>query len=230
MAAGDIGPEIEIVVDDREAQSRVAEYLAQLQFRVRWERLSLGDYWVPNCCLFERKTITDFAASIIDGRLFEQASRLAAHPGRVALIVEGRAPELAQLGIRREAMQGALISLSLVFGLPVLRALDAEETARLILYSSRQLLVHPGRPFYRPGRKPKNKRKLQLRILQCLPGVGGDRAEDLLDVFGSVDAVMRASAEELQAVKGIGEKTASGICWVLRECPTLWESTQGSNW
>jgi DNA excision repair protein ERCC-4 len=230
MAAGEIGPPTEIVVDDREAPSCVAEFLEQLQFRIRWERLSLGDYWIPQRCLFERKTISDFAASIIDGRLFEQATRLAEHPGRVALIVEGRSPELAQLGIRREAMQGALISLCLVFGLPVLRALDAEETARLILYSSRQLRVHPGRPFYRAGRKPKNKRKLQLRILQCLPGVGGDRAEDLLNAFGSVDAVMRASAEELQTVKGIGEKTAGGICWVLRECPIPWGSGQGANW
>jgi ERCC4-type nuclease len=39
----------------------------------------------------------------------------------------------------------------------------------------------------------------------------------LLDAFGSVEAVVTATREELQSVEGIGESIADRIKWVVRE-------------
>jgi len=50
-----------------------------------------------------------------------------------------------------------------------------------------------------------------------LPGIGYERAIRLLDTFGSVEAVISAGSEELQAVDGIGKKIAEKIKWTVSE-------------
>jgi DNA excision repair protein ERCC-4 len=211
---------LRVVADDREAGCGVIEALRERpEISVTVERLVLGDYWVEGDCLFERKTLLDFASSIADGRLFSQALRLIASPGRTALILEGKASDLAQCEMRREALQGAMVSLTLLFKLPILRSIDPAETARLIVYAGGQLRARARDfPTWR-RRKAKSKRRAQLQILQAFPGIGPERAELLLQTFGSVEAVVHAPADELQKIPGIGEKTAEAVRWVLQESP-----------
>lgn len=214
-----------ILVDDRELASSVPQFLRQLPgVEVRTQRLRVGDYEVANRCVFERKTMTDFAASVVDGRLFAQAQRLSRLEIPAAVILEGRGDQLAEVNVSREALQGAIISLSLVFGLPVLRAVDSAETARLVVYSAQQLLRQERGGSGYHGRRPKQRRRLQLRILQSFPGVGPTKAQLLLDRFGSVEAVVRAGLEALQEVEGVGPKIATGIRDALREVPVAYDS------
>ncbi len=146
---------LSIVVDHREAASAVPAALQELPaVRVQFAALAVGDYEVDGRCVFERKTVVDFAASLADGRLFLQARKLASLRGPAAIILEGRAADLAKVEMRRESLQGAMISLSLIFHLPVLRALDAAETARLLVYAGRQLRRHEeagGGPYGDPS-------------------------------------------------------------------------------
>ena len=68
---------VQIVADDRERPSGVVEELKKhLDVSVSVERLATGDYCVDGTVLFERKSATDFARSLIEGRLFGQASRM----------------------------------------------------------------------------------------------------------------------------------------------------------
>jgi len=87
----------------------------------------------------------------------------------------------------------------------------------LVVYAARQINSVVQGFSRRPGYRPKNKRRRQVYILQRLPGVGRDRAERLLNVFGSVEAVMTAGIEDLQVVEGIGRKTAEKIKWAVSE-------------
>ena len=67
-----------IQVDHPERESLLLELLRQSEdFDVRLARLRVGDYLINDQVLIERKTIVDFAASLVDGRLFPQAARLA---------------------------------------------------------------------------------------------------------------------------------------------------------
>ena len=202
---------LEIVADDREPESVLNALKALPAVEVSVARLELGDYRVGDDLLVERKTLVDFAVSVVDGRLFSQASRLARSERGSLMILEGRGSDLASTGIRREALQGALISLSLIFGIPVLRSMDEQETARLILYAESQHRAFAAVGRHRSGYRPKGKRKRQLYILQGLPGIGPERAARLLDAFGSVEAVLRADVENLVEVKGLGRKTAEAI-------------------
>ena len=98
-----------------------------------------------------------------------------------------------------------------------MRAKSPSESAHLIIFTARQVKAVARGAVQRHGRRPKGKRKQQLFILQGLPGVGSERAARLLDEFGSVEAVVTATREELQSVEGIGNSIAARIKWTVKE-------------
>jgi len=209
---------IHIIADDRECKSEVIASLLQIEdVDVSIRRLSIGDYQIDNRLIVERKTLKDFVVSIIDGRLFKQMIRLANSNSKCVLILEGMVSETAELGMTREALQGALITVSLILGIPVLRSKGPSETAKLMVYIGRQIESLAMGGVQRHGYRPKNKRKRQLFILQGLPGVGRERAERLLARFGSVEVAISASSGELQTVDGIGKSIADKIKWTVSE-------------
>ncbi|CAB5143842.1 unannotated protein [freshwater metagenome] len=53
-------------------------------------------------------------------------------------------------------------------------------------------------------------------LLDEVPGLGEVRRKSLLEVFGSVTAIRKATVSELAAVPGIGEKMAESIDIILR--------------
>jgi DNA excision repair protein ERCC-4 len=206
-----------VLVDDRERPSGVGEELEKLSGVVtKIEHLTVGDYNIDGMVIIERKTAADFAQSLIDGRLFSQAGHMARSLSRTAYILEGKREEWLELGVSRESIQGALITLMLIFDIPVFRSSDQAESARMIFYIGSQFarLRDPDHVPYVPG-KAKRKRSRQLRVLQSLPGIGPDRAKCLLEHFKTVRACFNASPAELMKVEGIGPKTAAAIAEVI---------------
>jgi ERCC4-type nuclease len=177
--------------------------------------LKLGDYRLGNGLVVERKRLPDLVVSIKDGRLFSQAIRLASHETRAAVILEGQARDLAGSGMRREALLGAIVSLGLIYDLAVLRSSNPAETAQVLVYAARQLDAHEKDITQRHGKRPKRRRKVQLKLLQGLPGVGPKKAEAMLSRFGSVAGVLSATEDELQSVEGLGPTLARAIRWAV---------------
>jgi ERCC4-type nuclease len=209
---------INIIADDRECRSEVINSLSGIEnVDVCIRRLSLGDYQIGDRVIVERKTLNDYAKSIVDGRLFKQMMRLASANPMGVLILEGTASDIVEIGMTREAMQGALITVSLILGIPVLRSKDPSETAKLIVYIARQIETIASGGVHRHGYRPKDKRKRQLFLLQGLPGIGPEKAGRLLESFGSVEAAISASSNELQSVDGIGKSIADKIKWAVGE-------------
>src|SRR5690606_35758435 len=175
----------------------------------------VGDYQVDDLVLVERKTIPDLAASIRDGRWFLQAVKLSATPMQSLVILEGTSFNYQNLGIKWETIQGALISLSLLFKIPLLRSRNPEETAKLILYSAGQIrrsgtCAGPVRHF--PiGQKRSSKTRKQIHVLQGFSGIGPEWAKILLEKFGSLKAIFEAFSEDVEAIPGIGKKARSKI-------------------
>jgi ERCC4-type nuclease len=214
---------IHIIADDRECKSEVIAKLSQIEdVDLRICRLSMGDYQIDNRLIVERKTLKDFAISIIDGRLFKQMIHLANSDSKAVLIIEGTVDETVEIGVTREAMQGALITVCLILGIPALRSKDPAETAKIMVYIGRQIESIAMGGVQRHGYRPKTKRKQQLFILQGLPGVGPERAERLLARFGSVAAAISASSSEMQSVNGFGKGVADKIKWTVSEQVSLY--------
>jgi ERCC4-type nuclease len=57
----------------------------------------------------------------------------------------------------------------------------------------------------------KTKRELDIRKLTKIKGIGKKTAEHLISEFGSLEAVAKATLEQLQTVPGIAEKRAKVI-------------------
>jgi ERCC4-type nuclease len=184
------------------------------------KRLRTGDYLIEGKALLERKRVPDFLESLRQGRLFSQATRLADSPCRPFLILEGPSQEWRRAGVTREGIQGALVTLAVGFGIPVLRSQDEEETARLILFTARQLHSSAKVAIRRPARRVRGKRARQVHILTGIPKVGTTRAIRLLDRFGTIEGVMTASPGSLAEVDGIGKQTAQQIHWAVHEAAT----------
>jgi DNA excision repair protein ERCC-4 len=209
---------LHITADDRERKSDVIDLLSEFEnVDLSIQRLSIGDYQIGRRVIIERKTLKDFAISVIDGRLFKQMIYLANSKAEGVLILEGTAGDSVDIGVTREAMQGALIKVSLILGIPVLRSRNPAETAKLIVFIARQIESMARGGIQRHGYQPKGMRNRQLYILQGLPGVGRKRAGRLLDRFGSIEAVISAGVHELETVEGIGKLIAQKIKWVVSE-------------
>lgn len=210
---------LNIVVDDRETRtSRVADFLKEdPDARIIRKRLRVGDYLVEGRVVVERKRIPDFLSSLCDGRLFRQASALANCRLRGLMILEGPGSEWNHAGVHRSAIQGAMLTLGIVFDLQILRSRDEAESARILLLTARQIRGGARINLRRPGWRPKGKRARQLYILTSLPRVGATRARNLLDHFGTIERIVAASEEELRAIDGIGLLTATAIHSAVRE-------------
>ena len=210
-------PPVRMLLDDRERSSGLLEELNRLpRVSVEVVRLDVGDVVVAGAAVVERKTVFDLAQSLVDGRLFRQANRLATSPHRPLLILEGAEELLDGQGVPREALQGALLTLNLLYAIPVVRSKDVAETARLLYYIGCQWQrLRQGESNIRPKRAVKRISTQQLRLLQALPGIGTDRAKRLLRQFGTVRAVLQADEAALCSVEGIGPATANRITQLL---------------
>jgi len=203
----------QIAVDNRERNPRVEQALRRKEdIVVSAARLPIGDYQVDNTLIVERKTLADFALSVRDGRLFHQVGRLTRQQRmRACLILEGTADRYPFLAIPKPAFQGALITVTLVFGLPLLRSATPEETADLILYAAKQLQRRDVRPPRRRGFRVGGNTRHQHLLLQAIPEVGSKKSEWLLNAFGSPAGVAEATIGALETVDGIGDSTAKRI-------------------
>jgi ERCC4-type nuclease len=128
---------IKIMADPREGQSEVVHCLQSLEsVSVQFAELVVGDYQTKGF-VFKRIPLADFQNSIIDGRYTNQISALARSARRGVLIIEGTTAQVASIREHRNALQGALVTAGLILGIPILRAKDCMETARVMVYTAR---------------------------------------------------------------------------------------------
>ena len=135
-----------IRVDSREHQSPVPALLATFpDVTLSFAALPSADYLLSDDVAVERKTASDFVASILDRRLFGQTTRMKVLFPRAMLIIEG---DLSQVphSIDMEAIRGALAFLTVREGITVLQVNDATETAAMLRIMARHAQERMGQP------------------------------------------------------------------------------------
>ncbi|MHB8604423.1 MAG: DEAD/DEAH box helicase [Thermoplasmatota archaeon] len=204
-----------IVVDTREFASTVAREIARLGLVVRPETLAAGDYVLSDRVAVERKEATDYASSLLDGRLFEQARKLRDAYSAPILVVEGDGLFTARR-IEPAAIYASFAALIADFGVSVFQTRDAKETAALLASIARREQTGEKREVALRGAKSAMNDEERLRyVVEGLPGVSAVLARRLLERFGTLRAIANAKLEELMEVEGVGEKTAGEIVRVL---------------
>lgn len=180
-------------------------------------RLAPADYVVGPIAI-ERKSVTDFHASLIDKRLFEQVSRLKETYPTCALVLEGD-PSFFDARRTPQSTWGAMCSLAFDFDLQIIPTSGREATAELLAVLARRVLRDRasggnGGPEIRYKPRLLGPHAEQF-VVQGLSGIGDIVSESLLEHFGSLRRVFAANERELRRVPGIGKGRAADITELL---------------
>ncbi len=208
-----------IIVDTRESTSRIPKLLKEYGARLNPKELEVGDYILSNRLFVERKTYSDFVASILDGRMFQSAS-----PGQDSQLVKLARQELPLLILQLESdilerqihlnsIMGAISSIILDFRINVVFTKSDVETATLLYQLAKREQKDSDSTILLPtlGKKEHNIRDIQLFMLAVIPGINIAKAEELLKKFGTIQAIAEADIDELVLVPKIGKKLARRI-------------------
>jgi Fanconi anemia group M protein len=198
------------VIDFREKPSGLIDVMIERGIEVKVGHLRHGDIVIDGTIIVERKTAADLVVSIIDGRLFRQAARLKRNCERPVLLIEGN-PYRTGSKLTPSAIRGALVNIQILWNIPVFCARSMADAVEVMQVIACQFAKTEALMPLRPGYRPRRLATRQLHVLQGFPGVGPYLAKRLLIHFGSVAAVLEASADSLTAVRGIGQRTAEGI-------------------
>lgn len=215
---------IDLKIDFREQRSGIVGEIEKLADSITFEMsiLPTGDYLIGDKIIVERKTLSDFLVSIKTGRIFQQAYRIAQSDKNGLIILEGDKSMVDSSSMSRKAVQGALIHLTVFIGIPVIRSMNIQETAILLVdlfhqcqkqELPRQKQIISGSPGIRINKKQRQK----LFLLQNLPGIGTKKGLALLRSFNTIENIVNAAPADLTKVRGIGNKLAERIFTILHE-------------
>ena len=202
-----------IIVDDRERL--MARILHEKGHEIEVKRLEIGDFVIGDVCI-ERKTVSDFVNSIIDRRLFNQIRNMKEMYERQIMVVEGQEDIYSQRNVHPNAIRGAIASIALDFNISMIRTVDANETADMLISIDRRLSKE-GKEIELHKKKPISDEEEQEYIISSLPGVGTLLAKNLLREFKNVKNIFNASEKELMKVEGIGKEKAKKIYEIINK-------------
>lgn len=203
---------MKILLDTRES-SETKEIL-ELFLKSETTMLEIGDILVDDTIVYEHKTISDFIASVFDGRLFTQIDAMKNNYPHSFVLVSGTMTELLETAemINRYSSILAAITSCFARNCPIIFCDTLVNLTEIVKVLSEKL--SDGKTRSRPIEKTKLSDK-RLQLICSFKGVNETRGVALLDHFGTVSNVLNASSSDLQEVHNIGEVTADNMRDVL---------------
>lgn len=217
---------MKIIMDTREPAS-IHMMLEGMKYDVEVKALDVGDYYFE-CdngeLIIERKAMLDFDASMVNGHLFDQAMRMTVWcqggPDRIAFIktigVTNEYNEFANVNYTSRI--GAMNSIMIRYGIPVSNYTTEADFVWAVHKLCRSLnegkkgefrttdlfdYKHPDMNL-----KDNDPRTIYINILRIL-GLSKTQAENAVDLYNieSIDELNVLDRDDLDTIKGIGEKT-----------------------
>jgi len=203
---------VKVIIDNRELHSNIINLLIEKGIEVEIKNLEVGDFIASDRVVIERKTVKDFLQSIIDKRIFEQASKMNETYEKPIIIIEGEEDIYSERNIHPNALRGVIISLAVDFKIPIIFSQSEEETALFIQkLAEREQIEQKRIPSIRNEKKPLQDKYIQEYIVSSLPGVGRTTAIKMLEHFKNLQNIFNAKQEDLKNVERIGEEKSKRI-------------------
>jgi len=221
-------PELTTLLVDHREPAEIAQALSLVpNLDVHVTTLDIGDYLVPDRFVIERKTSSDFHASVTEDakRTFTQTQAMSELGIPALIIIEGGA--CAHRSMKLNSIYGTLSFISLIQGIPILETLDQHSTVYMIVKTIRHSCYGLGYDLGLRSTAAKRAAKdgdplgTACFVLEGIPGVSAARARALLGHFGSIRAIAQTDIIGLAEVSGIGRKTAAAIHEALNSPPGL---------
>lgn len=213
---------------------------AEAGVRIVDTNLKIGDVHVVNEAhgihlVFERKTLSDLAASLKDGRYKEQKHRMLSQhtPKHLTYIIEGASPTATpdKYGISKSVFDGVYINTMYRDGIHVLHVQDTTDTAKWVLNVATKVHQNPTKfsscesdKEYVSACKAKSRRIDNVDQQTCfllqlcqIPGVSVKLAKTIQERYASMRGLITAltnsphPSKDLAALPLIGPKKAQVI-------------------
>lgn len=210
---------IELLVDERSAD--ITPLFADIpHLDVVLTRLPFGDLCAVHgdrALVFALTTGREICAALDDGRLTTLVRGLGRISHPACMIVEGGLYlERSQPLSRLSALHARL---SFGVGIPIVETIDRRHTCYMVVSCARDRFFPDGaraRFVVEARRLPAvDDTEIARAMLETIPGVSRTRSASLLDRFGSLSTLSRASLREIAATDGVGRITAARILSVL---------------
>ncbi|MFP3318712.1 MAG: ERCC4 domain-containing protein [Thermoplasmata archaeon] len=218
-----------IYLDYRER--RIIPIALEIDSHVEVTNLPVGDILLPignECILIERKESHDFIDSIKNSRLWDQLARLHSQENvldfrikRRALIIHGNLlPAVVNERLSWASVFGAMMEIVYVYNIQIFQVeTDYSFGEFLRVFRNREEEgKNESEAKVRWERKieyKKDELSWKLYILSSIPYVGEKTAKKLLEKFGTIENISRASIYDLMKVEGIGKEKARIIYRLL---------------
>jgi len=213
---------IKIIVDSKEASRarKVVSGLKNLGAELEIKPLNAGDYVLSDECAAERKTVTDFVKTLMHRRLFEQVFALKDAYSNTFLIFEGYAPLIHKFSrIKPGAVWASMFTLAR-HGVPIIPTLNQKETAQLLYSAARLEQTERKRtPIIHPVKKFRSIRDAQAFFIASLPGIGAERANLILERYGTPAKALDSVDSWADEIDGIGPKIVKEVKKILYSTP-----------
>jgi len=222
---------VEVVIDSNEASMKpdVVELIALHEdvsdYRIK--PLSEGDIQIDESCLFERKTPTDFASSLEEGRLRDQVERMGGREQNCYILIEGDMEDyenLTHTNISPKSLRGMEASIEMNNRIGVKHCSNISNLVDITV---------------RLGRKAKEDVSVEARqtealkdvsfiekVFLAIDGVGVETAENLGSRFKTLSDALNAAEKDLQEVEGVGPERSKEVHTALH---SRYESEQKTN-
>ena len=208
--------DVVVYADYREEKSGIPQLIEQEGIKVVRKNLPVGDYVVSGDMGIERKTAWDFAHSLFDGRLFDQARRLSEEYEHVVFIVEGDPFRIRRYRSRHRQMYAAIVALTVDYGARIIYTGGPQDTAYVIASLARRA-SETGRKavIARKKGRAESLTDWQMLVLQSFPGIGPRTAKRVMEQFRNLREFCNATINEIASIEGIGSKRAELIFTII---------------
>lgn len=225
---------VEVVIDSNEAtqKPKLVEVLALHEDIEDYEikPLKEGDFIIDNC-MFERKTPSDFASSLQEGRLRDQVERMAGRGEIPFILIEGNMEDFDNLehtDIPPKSLRGMDASIELRNNISVKYCSKIELLADIAVRLARKEKEEVSVTQTRQTDAVKDTTFLE-RVFLSIEGIGPKTAESLSQQFESLSDAIEADSVIFESVEGVGPETSKKIISSLHNKDSQPEKDKGTN-
>jgi len=185
---------LHIIIDNREQKLKAIFDQKKDIITYESKQLDIADIVISEDIAIERKEGTDFIASIMDNRLFEQVLRLKDTYADPILILEGLNDKVFEnTGMNIKSIYGALSFVSYKLGISVIPTRNIEDTAIVIERIAHREQVKDSTPILsRKAPKQMSKKERRTFIIEGLVDIGPKKARALIDKYKTPHQVFKA--------------------------------------
>lgn len=213
-----------VVIDSKEKNMEIFNFLAKNDVKVEIAPLDVGDILIMGISnfLIERKTESDFASSLVDGRLFKQMRELVENSETsgftpILLFVGDRWKLWKFRNFRPFQIAGALNAIQFKFGIQIIdERTDSAAAMRILnlvkMFDPEEIKPDKVYPIRTISKKGFSEIEYTRGILEGFPGISSTLSTRWVGKFGSLKECLKAiDTEKVLEIDRFGKKRLEKI-------------------